>query len=66
MKILPKNGSGNKSTTIVYEYIAEGIIINIRQISNALELSFSSGVKVVKSFDEAGILRQANQKEQYR
>ena len=64
--LLPQISGGNKSVQIIYDYISRTIITNVRQISDALELSFSGVTKVVKSFEEAGILRQVTQKERYR
>ena len=65
-EIIPHISHGNKSTDTIFEYVANTIIVNVRQISDALGLSFSSVTKVVKAFEEAGILRQVTQKERYR
>jgi len=64
--LLPKISGGNKSVQIIYDYIARTVILNLRQISDALGLSFSGVTKVIKSFEEAGIIRQVTQKERYR
>jgi len=64
--LLPKISNGNKSTQAIYEYVASTIIVSVRQISDELGLSFSSVAKVVKTFEENGILRQVTQKERYR
>jgi Fic family protein len=64
--MLPHISNGNKSIEAIYEYVANTIIVNVRQISDALGLSFSSVTKVVKAFEEAGILRQVTKKERYR
>ena len=66
MAILPKISGGNKSAQAIYEYTARNLIVNARQISDALGLSFSGVTKVVNAFDEAGIIRQVTQKECYR
>jgi len=64
--LLPQISGGNKSVQMIYDYISCTIITNVRQISDALKLSFSGVTKVVKSFEEAGILRQVTHKERYR
>ena len=64
--MLPQISNGNKSIDAIYEYVANTIIVNVRQISDELGLSFSGVTKVVKAFEEVGILRQATHKERYR
>jgi Fic family protein len=66
ISVLPQIGNGNKSVQTIYEYVADSIIVNVRQISDTLRLSFSSVTKVIKNFEEAGIVRQVTQKERYR
>jgi len=66
ISMLPQISNGNKSIQSIYEYIEKTIIVNVRQISDALDLSFSSVTRVVKIFEEVGILRQVTQKERYR
>ena len=64
--MLPKISNGNKLVLSIYDYAANSIIVNVRQISDALCISFSSVTKVVKAFEDSGILRQVTQKERYR
>ena len=66
MALLLQIGNGNKSILTIYDYVAKNVIVNIRQISDALGLSFSNVSKVVAIFENAGILRQVVQKERYR
>ena len=64
--LLPQISNGNKSIYSIYEYAANAVITNVRQISDALGLSFSNVSKVVKTFEDVGILRQVEKKERYR
>ena len=66
LALLLQIGNGNKSILTIYDYVAKNVIVNIRQISDALGLSFSNVSKVVAIFENAGILRQVVQKERYR
>ena len=66
MAMLPKISNGSKSIQAIYDYISETIIVNVRQISDVLGLSFGSVSKVMKIFEKTGIIRMLTSKERYR
>lgn len=46
----PQISNGNKSIKFIYEYVANTVIVNVRQSSGTLGLSLSNVSKVVKAF----------------
>ena len=66
MEILPEISNGSKSIQRIYDYVAETVIVSVRQVADDLGLSFSGVLKVVKSFEDAQIVRSLTPKERYR
>ena len=66
MEMLPIISNGNKSIQRIYCYVAETIVVSVRQVADDLGLSFSGVLKVIKSFEDAQIVRCLTPKERYR
>jgi|GEM_PF-4900594 len=64
--MLPEISNGNKSIQRIYDYVAETVIVSVRQIADDLGLSFSGVLKVIKSFEDAKIIQSLTPKERYR
>ena len=54
------------SNHLIYDYVAETVIVSVRQIADDLGLSFSGVLKVIKSFEDAKIIQSLTPKERYR
>jgi hypothetical protein len=66
INIIASLGTNHRTIHMIYNFVANAIFVNVRQISSALEISYNTVAKAINIFNELGIIRQVNQGERYR